>query len=119
MLGAVAHDHPIHLAALFLDRGERALLAGFPDQFGVKRQLADLEGFGIDLADQVEINEAVVQRGNQRIGCRGNMTGKRIITARRVENQEVMPFGQFGAQPKLAVGRTMPRRLIVSARFSR
>src|SRR5690606_39368761 len=55
---AIAHDHPVHLAALLAQLLERAALARFPDQLGIEAQAADLEGLGIDLADQVEVDEA-------------------------------------------------------------
>src|SRR5690606_32067458 len=83
MAGAVAHDDPVD----FLPPLERARLARVPDQLGIEAQSADLERLGIDLADQIEIDEAVVERSNQRVGADRRMTREEIVAARRVDDE--------------------------------
>ncbi len=90
--GAVAHHHPVHLPPLLFDLRAAALDPRFPDQFGVEAQLADLEGLGIDLPDQVEIDEAVVHRRHQRVGTGGDMASEGIVAPRRIENEEIRAF---------------------------
>ena len=94
MLGAVAHHHPVHLAARLAIRSlaqarHRPLLARFPNQLGIERQAAHLERIRIHLPDQVEIHETVVQRRHQRVGGGGNVAGKFIVAPGRVDNQEI------------------------------
>ena len=96
VLGAVAHHHPVHLAALVCDGCHRPLLARFPDQLGIERQLAHLESLSIDLADQVEINETVIERRDQRVCFGGGVPCKRIIAAGGIEDQEVGVLAEFG-----------------------
>ena len=98
MAGAVADHHPVHLATAILNRGLRTLEAGFPDQFGVERQATDLEGFSIDLPDEVEIDEAVIERGDERIGPGCGVAGEGIVAARRVEQHEVHALAHLGGE---------------------
>jgi hypothetical protein len=59
-------------------------------------QAADLEGLGVDLADQIEVDEAVVHRRDQRIGLRRRVAGESVVAARRVEHHEVRALAELG-----------------------
>src|SRR3546814_6899704 len=61
MLKAVAKDDPVDRPPV----GLGARLARVPDQLRIEAGARDLKGFGVDLSDQVEIDEAVVDRGNR------------------------------------------------------
>src|SRR3546814_4959915 len=54
----------------------------------------DLKGFGGDLSDQVEIDEAVVDRGNERVGARRKVAREDIVAPRRVGDEIVGALGQ-------------------------
>ena len=75
MLDAVAQHHPVDRRAVGLGAG----LARFPDHFGVKARAGDLVAFGIDPANKVEVDEAVVDRGHQRIGAGDRDPGQRVV----------------------------------------
>jgi hypothetical protein len=55
--------------------------AAVPDELGIEARAADLVGFGIDLADQIEIDEAVVDRRDERVGAEHRAARKRIVAA--------------------------------------
>ncbi len=60
----------------------------------------------MDLADQVEIDEAVVHRRHQRVGLEDRRTGDRIVAAGRVDHDDVRLFAQpaeGGFEPLLAL----------------
>ena len=90
-LDAVAHHDPVDLAA-FLDRSG---LARLEDQLGVEGEAADLESLGLDLPDEVEIDEAVVHRRDQRVGSLRRVAGERVVAAGRVEDDEVGRAGEI------------------------
>jgi hypothetical protein len=52
-----------------------ALGAAVPDQLGIEARLGDLEVLGMDLADEVEVDEAVVHRRDQRVGLEDRGAG--------------------------------------------
>src|SRR3546814_2375452 len=53
-----------------------------------------LVAVGIDLSDQVEIDEAVVDRCHQRIGFRQRDSAKHAVAARRVDDDEIGRFAK-------------------------
>src|SRR3546814_4280587 len=55
-----------------------------------------LETLRVDLPDQVEINEAVVDRGDQRVGARRHVARKHIVAPRRVGDEIIRAFGKPG-----------------------
>ena len=85
MLEAITQHDPVDGAAI----GFRAHLTQVPDQFGVKARLFDLKAFGVDLPDQVEIDEAVVHRRDERVGKRDRRARQRIVAAGRIDDDEV------------------------------
>ena len=44
-------------------------LAAVPDHFGIEAWAQNLQGLRIDVAEQVEIDKAVIQRRDQRVGA--------------------------------------------------
>ena len=96
MLDAVAQHDPVDRPAI----RHRAGLARIPDELGVKAWPAHLERLGIDLSDQVEIDETVVHRGDQRVCPRGHVAGERIVAARRIDNQKIMAVREL-RQPRV------------------
>ena len=70
-----------------------ALGAAVPDQLRVEARLAHAIGLGVDLADQVEVDEAVVDRRNQSVGAHDRGAGMGIVAARRVDDDEVGALG--------------------------
>ena len=78
VLEAVAQHDPVDALAGRLG----ALGAAVPDQFGVEAGLGDLEILGVDLADEVEVDEAVVHRRDERVGAQDRGAGDRIVAAR-------------------------------------
>ena len=87
MLKAVAQHDPIHRRAI----GAGAFLAQIPDELCIKAGLADAKAFRIDLPNQVQIDKAVVDRGDQRIRAGNRGARHRIIAARRVDDQKILP----------------------------
>jgi hypothetical protein len=71
MLEAVAKDHPVDALAGRL----RPLGAAVPDQLGVEAGLGHLEIFRVDLADEIEVDEAVVHRRDERVGQEDRLAG--------------------------------------------
>ena len=86
----VAHHDPVDRNAV----GLGALLARLPDEFGIEAQFAHFEILRINLADEVEVDEAVIDGGHQRICPRGDEAGIFVIAAGRVKDQEII----LGAQ---------------------
>ena len=84
---AVAQHDPVDRAAV----GLAARLARVPHHLGEEARAADLVRLGIDLADQVEVDEAVVHRRDQRVGAGERGAGERRVAARRVDDDEVEP----------------------------
>ena len=137
VLDAVAHHHPVHLAARLAQLLHRPALARFPDQLGVEAQAADLEGLGVDLADQVEVDEAVVHRRDQRVGLGGGVarvadrrgpgvskttkSQPRRDRRRRcaVDAASSASIESPSNTANAAPGSSIPRRCSVSARFSK
>ena len=73
---------------------------------------------GIDAREEIEIDEAVVHRRDQRVGRRMRLTGQKRIAARRVDDDEVeflfllrQEFGEMSA----VVGRGLVERLRLRA----
>ena len=102
VLEAVAKHDPVDALAGRLG----ALGAAVPDQFGIEAGLGDLEVFGVDLADQVEVDEAVVHRRDQRVGLEDRGAGDRIVAAGRVDDDDVGTGRQAvdrGVEPGLAL----------------
>src|SRR5437764_3136093 len=58
VLQAVSQHHPVDALAALLG----ALGAAVPDQLGIEAWLGDLVIFRVDLANEVEVDEAVVHR---------------------------------------------------------
>src|SRR5438270_1362016 len=85
MLQAVSEDHPIDTLAGRL----RALSTAVPDQLGIETWPSDLVILGMDLADEVEINETVVHRRDQSVGLEDRRAGNRIVAPRRVDHDHV------------------------------
>src|SRR3546814_20691399 len=96
MLKAVAKDDPVDRPPV----GLGARLARVPDQLRIEAGARDLKGFGVDLSEQVEIDEAVVYRGNERVGARSKVAREDIVAPRRGGDEIV------GA---LAIGRASGR----------
>src|SRR3546814_15144793 len=79
-----------------------------------------LETLRVDLPDQVEINEAVVDRGDQRVGARRHVARKHIVAPRRVGDEIIRAFGKpgdLGAQfvegcPLEQIGRASRREVV-------
>lgn len=84
MLKPVAQDHPIDFAAR-LGLG----LARIPDKLSIETRFPDRIGFRVDFTDQIEIDEAVVKRGYERVCARGRDTAKGIIAAGGIDDQEL------------------------------
>src|SRR5208282_659729 len=82
----VAYDHPVGQAAI----DQAALPARLTHHFGVVADAGHLEGGRIDDAEHIEIDEAVVKRGNQRIGHRMGQPHQVRIAARRVDDDEIV-----------------------------
>jgi len=82
---AIAHHHPVDRPSA-LDGPQLALL---PHRFGIDRRPHDLERVRIDARQQVEVDETVVERRQQRIGP--DMRGAREVrvAAGRVDDHEV------------------------------
>ena len=125
-LHAVAHDDPVDLAA-FLDR---AGLARFEDQLGVEAQAANLEGFGLDLPDQIEIDEAVVHRRDQRSALPRDGKGSSGTACENAKRRAGEIAAAFSATSPRVVRRralehrsrrwqSISSRAQVSARFAR
>src|SRR3546814_16177589 len=53
-----------------------------------------LKRLGIDLPDQVEIDEAVVDRRHQRVGAGREVAREDVVAARRIGDQIVGAFGE-------------------------
>src|SRR3546814_8972320 len=53
-----------------------------------------LKRLGIDLPDQVEIDEAVVDRRHQRVGAGREVAREDVVSARRIGDQIVGAFGE-------------------------
>ncbi len=85
MLHPVAEHDPVDARAM----GLGALGPAVPDQFGIEAGAADPIGLGVDLADQVEIDEAVVDRSDQGIGSDHRGPGMGIVAAGRVDDDDV------------------------------
>ena len=127
MLEAVAENDPVDALAGRLG----ALGAAVPDQFGIKARAGDLEAFGIDLADQVQVDEAVVHRRDQSVGLDDRGAGDRIVAAGRVDDDDVRldreaadrgfeaGFGRILEHFEGGAGSSSSSRTIVAARFSR
>ena len=86
----VAHDDPVDRDTI----GLGPFLACLPDELGIEAQFAHLEVFRIDLADEVKVYKAVIDRGHKRICARGDEAGIFVIAAGRVKDQEII----LGAQ---------------------
>src|SRR5687768_7015005 len=63
VLKAVAEHHPVDTLPSLLG----ALRAAVPDQLGVEARFRDLVTLRIHLADEIEVDEAVVHRRDQRV----------------------------------------------------
>ena len=85
MLKPVAQHDPVNAGTI----SKRTGLAHFPDQFGIKARFLDAECFGIDLADQIKVNEAVVDRRHDGIGPGERCARNRIIAAGRIDDDEI------------------------------
>ena len=85
MLHPVPQHDPVDAGAVRL----RPLRAAVPDQLGVEARPAHLEGLGVDLADQVEVDEAVVDRGDERVGADHRGAGIGVVAARRVDDHDL------------------------------
>jgi len=65
------------------------LRAAVPDQLGVKARASDLIIFRMDLANQIEVDKAVIHRSDQRIRLEDRGLGDRIVAARSIDNDYV------------------------------
>ena len=91
--------------------GLGALGAAVPDQLGIEARLGDLVIFGVHLADQVEVDEAVVHRRDQRVGLEDRRARDRVVAARRVDDDHVGLLGQPRDAPPRGRLRSGPRAL--------
>ena len=82
---AIAQHDPVYRHAIGLGTGA----PGIPDQFGVETRALDSERLRIDLADQVEIDKAVVDRGDDGVRGSERSTRERGIAPRRIDDQEI------------------------------
>ena len=71
MLQAVAQHDPTDALAGLLG----ARRAAVPDQLGIEARPRDLVIFGMHLADEVEVDEAVVHRRHERIRAKDRRAG--------------------------------------------
>ena len=110
----VADDDPVGQPAI----DQAALAARLADHFGIVADPDHFEGGRIDRAEHVEIDETVVERGDQRIGHRMGEPHQIGIVARRIDDDEIVAvldrahrFGEGGkflrldfveAEPKTA-----------------
>ncbi len=92
MLEAVPQQHPIDGGGRWSWRAGAAI----PDQLGIEAGPLDLVGLGIDFADQVEIDEAVVERRDQGVGAEHRFAGEGIVAAGGVDDDDVGILGKAG-----------------------
>src|SRR5690606_13001549 len=90
MLEPVAKYNPVDRSPVALG----ARLARVPDQLGIKAGTSDLESFGIDLTNQVKVDEAVVDRSNKRVRARREVAREYIVAPRRIGHEIVGPVDQ-------------------------
>jgi hypothetical protein len=82
----VAHHDPVGQPAV----DDAPLAPRVPHHLGVVARAGDLEGRGIDIAQHVEVEKAVVQRRHQRVGHRVRETHQVGVVPRRVHHDEIM-----------------------------
>jgi len=100
---AIAHHHPVDRAAA-LDGAQLALL---PHRFGINRRTHDLERVGIDARQEVEVDEAVVERRQERVGPRMGEPAEMGVAAGRVDDHEIDLVDHLlerGIEARLLVG---------------
>jgi len=85
MAEAIAHDDPVDTAAI----AGIARLALFPYCFGIEACAADASGLRIDPRKKIKVDQAVIDRRDQKIGLRMGITAGRSIGAGRIDNDEI------------------------------
>ena len=85
--------------------------AAVPDQLGIEARLGDLVIFGVDLADQVEVDEAVVHRRDQRVGLQDRRARDRVVAAGRIDDDHVGLLRPAARSRRRARPRYGPRAL--------
>jgi drug/metabolite transporter (DMT)-like permease len=88
----VAHHHPVD----GFQPGLRAQLPRAPDHFGIDRGAEDLFAIGIDMGQQVEIDETVVERRDQRVGEAMGHLAQPGVRAGAVDQDEIAAVLQRG-----------------------
>ena len=81
----VAHDDPVDRAAVALGAG----LALVPDHLGIDARPQDVAGAAVDMSDHVEVDEAVVHRGDQGVGVGVRGAGQEAVGAGAVDDHIV------------------------------
>src|SRR6185369_5170779 len=89
VLQAVAEHDPVDALADLLG----ALGAAVPDQLGIEARPRDLVILRVDLADEVEVDEAVVHRRDERIGLEDGSAGNRVVATRRIDDDDIGMLG--------------------------
>jgi hypothetical protein len=103
VLHAVAQHHPIDARTAKL----RPLGAAVPDQLCVEAGPTDPVGFRVDLADEVEIDETVVDRRDQRVGTDHRCARVGIIAPGCVHHDDIdiLRHALEGGLDRLSPGR--------------
>src|SRR5689334_482868 len=85
VLEAVPQHDPVDaLAGLLGPRG-----AAVPDQLGIKARLGYFVVLRMNLADEVEVDEAVVHRRDERVRPQDRGLGDRVVTTGGVDDDDV------------------------------
>ena len=85
MLKAIAQHDPIDARSILI----RAHFAQIPDQFRIKAELLHLEGFAINLSDQIEVHEAIINGRHDRVCLADRCARQGIVTARRINHDKI------------------------------
>jgi len=83
---AVAQHDPVQRLAL---AGQGAGLARLPDGLGIDARLEQIEAHRVDMAQDVEVDEAVVHRGDDQVGAGMGQPRQGRVAAGRVDDHEV------------------------------
>ena len=85
VLQAIPQHDPVDALAGLLG----ALGAAVPDQLGIEAGPGDLVILRVDLTDEVEIDEAVVHRSDERVGAKDRGPGDRVVAPGSVDDDHV------------------------------
>ena len=88
---AVAQHDPVRVRLA----GRKALASRVLDGAGIVADAGDAEVFRIDVAEHVEVDEAVIERRDQRVGHRVRQPRQIVVVAGRVDD-DVAVIGRQG-----------------------